>query len=69
VAVTIRELTAGRPSCCAPCACAHTLRLGVMSDMTGSVRFYERLGFTRTGPGRPLTRDPARLWIEMIRPL
>ena len=48
---------------------AHTLRLGVMSDVIGSVRFYERLGFARAGEERPLTRDPARSWFEMLRSL
>ena len=46
---------------------ARRLRLGVVSDGAGAIRFYERLGFVREGDERPMRRDPGQLWFEMFR--
>ncbi len=49
---------------------ATRLRLGVMADLPGTARFYERIGFTRVDDAeRPLRSDPTRMWVEMARPL
>ena len=46
---------------------ASRLRLGVMSDVPGSVGFYERLGFRPDGEPRTFSRDPTRSWLLMLR--
>ncbi len=48
---------------------ARLLRLGVMADLAGLVRFYERLGFERTGETRTLTGDPGRIALFLARSL
>jgi len=45
------------------------VRLMVTADNPTAERFYERLGFTRTGHTQPLPHDPSRLEHEMVRPV
>jgi len=46
---------------------AHTLLLMVTSNNNPAIRFYERLGFTRTGRTEPYPNDPAIVEYEMSR--
>lgn len=48
---------------------ATTLRLMVTSNNEIAMRFYERLGFRRTGNTQPYPNDPSLFEFEMIRPL
>ena len=48
---------------------AHTLRLMVTSNNDSAIRFYEQLGFTRTGRTEPYPNDPAVIEYEMVRPV
>lgn len=48
---------------------ATTLRLMVTSNNDIAMRFYERLGFRRTGKTEPYPNDPMLFEFEMIRPL
>jgi ribosomal protein S18 acetylase RimI-like enzyme len=48
---------------------ARTLLLMVTSNNEPAIRFYERLGFTRTGRTEPYPNDPAVLEYEMSRPI
>jgi ribosomal protein S18 acetylase RimI-like enzyme len=48
---------------------ARTLLLTVTSNNEPAIRFYERLGFTRTGRTEPYPNDPAVLEYEMSRPI
>jgi GNAT superfamily N-acetyltransferase len=57
----IREWAAGQG--------ARFLRLGVIDDVPGLARFYEGLGFVRTGEERPLVRDPERVAVFLARPV
>jgi ribosomal protein S18 acetylase RimI-like enzyme len=45
------------------------LLLMVTSNDEPAIRFYERLGFTRTGRTEPYPNDPAILEYEMSRPI
>jgi ribosomal protein S18 acetylase RimI-like enzyme len=45
------------------------LKLMVTSSNEGANRFYERLGFTRTGRVRPHPNDPALVEYEMGKEL
>lgn len=45
----------------------HTIRLMVTSNNEPAIRFYERLGFTRTGRTEPYPNDPAVVEYEMSR--
>lgn len=45
------------------------LKLSVTSNNDVATRFYERLGFARTGRTEPYPNDPALLEYEMSRPL
>jgi GNAT superfamily N-acetyltransferase len=47
---------------------AGTLLLMVTSNNEPAIRFYERLGFTRTGRTEPYPNDPAIIEYEMSRP-
>ena len=47
---------------------ARTLLLMVTSNNEPAIRFYEKLGFTRTGRTEPYPNDPAILEYEMSRP-
>jgi ribosomal protein S18 acetylase RimI-like enzyme len=47
----------------------HTLSLMVVSNNESAIRFYEGLGFTRTGYAEPYPNDPAILEYEMSRPI
>lgn len=44
-----------------------TMRLMVVCNNERAVRFYERLGFTRTGHTEPYPNDPALIEYEMSR--
>lgn len=44
-----------------------TLRLLVTSNNEPAIKFYERLGFTRTGRTEPYPNDPALIEYEMSR--
>jgi ribosomal protein S18 acetylase RimI-like enzyme len=46
---------------------ARVLQLMVTSPNEGALRFYERLGFTRTGRIEPYPNDPAAVEYEMAR--
>jgi ribosomal protein S18 acetylase RimI-like enzyme len=46
---------------------ARTLLLMVTGNNEAAIRFYERLGFTRTGRTEPYPNDPAVLDYEMSR--
>lgn len=46
-----------------------TLRLLVTSGNDGAERFYERLGFSRTGRMEPYPNDPTMMEYEMSRPV
>jgi ribosomal protein S18 acetylase RimI-like enzyme len=46
---------------------AKTLRLMVTSSNDVAARFYERLGFIKTGKTEPYPNDPALVEFEMIR--
>ena len=46
-----------------------TLRLEVHEDNPRAIRFYEKLGFTRTGRSREYELEPGGLELEMIKPL
>jgi len=48
---------------------ARTLLLMVTSHNEPAIRFYEHLGFTRTGRTQPYPNDPAVLEYEMFRPI
>jgi ribosomal protein S18 acetylase RimI-like enzyme len=48
---------------------ARTLLLLVTSHNQPAIRFYERLGFTRTGLTQPYPNDPSILEFEMSRPI
>jgi ribosomal protein S18 acetylase RimI-like enzyme len=48
---------------------ARNLLLLVTSPNEPAIRFYERLGFTRTGRTQPYPNDPAILEFEMSRPI
>ena len=48
---------------------ARTLQLMVTSNNEPALRFYERLGFTRTGRTEPFPNDPAVLEYEMSCPI
>lgn len=48
---------------------AHTLLLMVTSNNEPAIRFYERLGFTRTGRTEPYPNDPRVIECEMSRPI
>jgi len=45
----------------------HTLLLMVTSNNDSAIRFYERLGFTKTGRTEPYPNDPAVFEVEMSR--
>jgi GNAT superfamily N-acetyltransferase len=45
---------------------AWTLRLTVTSCNDAAIRFYERMGFVRTGKTQPYPNDPALLEFEMV---
>lgn len=47
----------------------HTLLLMVTSVNESAIRFYERLGFTRTGRTEPYPHDPAIVEFEMSLPI
>ena len=47
---------------------ATTLLLMVTSSNDPAIRFYETLGFTRTGKTQPYPNDPALIEYEMSRP-
>jgi len=47
----------------------HTLLLLVTSNNESAIKFYERLGFTRTGRTEPYPNDPALIECEMSRPI
>jgi ribosomal protein S18 acetylase RimI-like enzyme len=46
-----------------------TLLLMVTSNNEPAIRFYQRLGFTRTGRTEPYPNDPAVIEYEMSRPV
>jgi ribosomal protein S18 acetylase RimI-like enzyme len=48
---------------------ARTLLLMVTSNNEPAIRFYEKLGFTRTGRTEPYPNDPAVLEYEMSLPI
>lgn len=48
---------------------ARVLQLMVTSHNEGAIRFYEQLGFTRTGRIEPYPNDPAVVEYEMERPI
>jgi ribosomal protein S18 acetylase RimI-like enzyme len=48
---------------------ARTLLLMVTSNNKPGIRFYERLGFTRTGRTEQYPNDPALIEYEMSRPI
>lgn len=48
---------------------ARTLLLMVTSNNEPAMRFYEKLGFARTGRTEPYPNDPAVLEYEMARPI
>jgi ribosomal protein S18 acetylase RimI-like enzyme len=48
---------------------ARTLLLMVTSNNELAIRFYQRLGFTRTGRTEPYPNDPAVIEYEMLRPI
>lgn len=45
------------------------VRLGVVIRPGDAVRFYERIGFVRTGEVEPMRRDPSRLVHYLARPV
>jgi ribosomal protein S18 acetylase RimI-like enzyme len=48
---------------------ARALQLMVTSNNEPATRFYERLGFTRTGRTEPYPNDPVVIEYEMARPI
>jgi ribosomal protein S18 acetylase RimI-like enzyme len=48
---------------------ARILQLMVTSNNEPAIRFYQRLGFTRTGRTEPHPNDPAVIEYEMSRPI
>ena len=48
---------------------AHRLLLMVTSNNESAIRFYERLGFIRTGRTESYPNDPAVIEYEMARPI
>ena len=48
---------------------ARILQLMVTNNNEAAIRFYERLGFTRTGRTEPYPNDPAVIEYEMSRPI
>jgi ribosomal protein S18 acetylase RimI-like enzyme len=48
---------------------ARILLLMVTGNNESAIRFYERLGFTRTGRTEPYPNDPAVIEFEMSRPI
>ena len=46
---------------------ARVLRLMVVGNNDSAIRFYERLGFTRTGRTQPYPNDPTLIEYEMSR--
>ena len=48
---------------------ARTLQLMVTSNNEPAIRFYQRLGFTRTGRTEPYPNDPGVIEYEMSRPI
>ena len=47
----------------------HTLLLLVTSSNDAAMRFYQQLGFSRTGQTQPYPNDPAIIEYEMSRPV
>jgi len=47
---------------------ARVLLLMVTSNNEPAIRFYQRLGFTRTGRTEPYPNDPTIIEHEMLRP-
>ena len=45
------------------------LRLMVVCNNETAIKFYEHLGFTRTGRTEPYPNDPALIEYEMSRPV
>jgi ribosomal protein S18 acetylase RimI-like enzyme len=48
---------------------ARILLLMVTGNNESAIRFYERLGFTRTGRTEPYPNDPTVIQFEMSRPI
>jgi ribosomal protein S18 acetylase RimI-like enzyme len=48
---------------------SRTLLLMVTSSNEGAMRFYEQLGFSRTGVTAPYPNDPALIEYQMSRPI
>jgi len=48
---------------------AHALLLMVTSNNDPAIRFYERLGFTKTGRAEPYANDPSIFEYEMSQPI
>jgi ribosomal protein S18 acetylase RimI-like enzyme len=48
---------------------AQALCLMVTSNNEVALRFYQRLGFVRTGKTEPYPNDPALVEYEMVRPI
>jgi ribosomal protein S18 acetylase RimI-like enzyme len=48
---------------------ASTMLLMVTSNNETAIRFYERLGFTRTGQTEPYPNDPSLIEYQMSRPI
>lgn len=48
---------------------ARRLLLMVTSNNEPAIRFYKRLGFTRTGRNEPFPNDPSVIEYEMARPI
>jgi ribosomal protein S18 acetylase RimI-like enzyme len=48
---------------------ARKMKLMVTCNNTSAIRFYDRLGFIRTGRVEPYPNDPALVEYEMSRPL
>src|SRR5436189_5618845 len=48
---------------------ARVLRLMVVGNNEAAIRFYERLGFARTGRTQPYPNDASLIEYEMARPI